>query len=92
MLRRRPAPPPRPIPTRNDQYVSRAFRAYWRTESVQRSAFPHRDWSKLESHFGREYVVLRDPRGVIAVYRVRAYDGILRRLKRWPRSIGRVPA
>ena len=38
---------------------------------------------------GKAYVVLRasDDQLLLAVYRVRAHDGILKRLKRWPDEV-----
>jgi hypothetical protein len=35
---------------------------------------------------GKNYVVLRNVRGIMAVYRVRN-DGALKRLKRWPEGL-----
>jgi hypothetical protein len=40
----------------------------------------------LSGHNGRRYVVLQNVNGVLAVYRVR-HDGILKRLRRWPKDI-----
>ena len=37
-------------------------------------------------HKGKKYVVLRNTRGVLAVYRVRN-DRMLKRLKRWPDAL-----
>jgi hypothetical protein len=47
---------------------------------------PSQAMSGLEEYAGKEYVVLRNVRGVMAVYRVRN-DGMLKMLKRWPASI-----
>lgn len=38
---------------------------------------------------GLGYVVLHGARGVLAVYRVRTDNGLLRRLKRWPVWVGK---
>jgi hypothetical protein len=35
---------------------------------------------------GRQYVVLANVNGLLAVYRIKP-DGLLRRLKRWPRAL-----
>lgn len=43
--------------------------------------------SAVEKHGDRNYAVLRNVSGVIAVYRVRN-DQALRPLKRWPAAIG----
>lgn len=88
MFRSRATPPPAPkqVP-RGQKYVQRAMRAYWRGESLQRAAFPDPAYSRLECWYGREYVILANPRCICAVYRVRAYDGVLRRMKRWPSYI-----
>jgi hypothetical protein len=40
----------------------------------------------IEAHEGHKYVVLRNVRGALAVYRVRN-DGMLKRMKRWPVAI-----
>ena len=42
--------------------------------------------SGVEEIDGRSYVVLRNVRGVLAVYRERT-DGVLKRLKRWPKEL-----
>lgn len=91
MFKRRATTPPRPQPSRNDQYISRAISAYYRAAGTQHGVYPSRQVCALEIHMGREYVVLRNGAGVVAVYRVRAYDGILKRLKRWPGSIQNQP-
>jgi hypothetical protein len=76
-----------PKPPERSRLVSRAFAAYFRKEGVATAhRYPSRDHSRAESWHGRQYVVLSDGRFVIAVYRVR-YDGILRRMKRWPKVI-----
>jgi hypothetical protein len=35
----------------------------------------------------REYVVVRVDGTLVAVYRIRPSDGVLRRMKRWPRQL-----
>lgn len=62
--------------------MRRALAAY-----VRSGGDPSEITPVVEELDGRQYVVLRDPGGVAAVYRVRAYDGILRRMKRWPQAI-----
>ena len=39
--------------------------------------------SGTETHYGKRYIVLRNSKGTLAVYRVRR-DGGLKILKRWP--------
>lgn len=76
--------------TSNDPLINRAFAAYYR--NLHREGFtdqqiniPANDSHRCE-HDGKEYVVLHNIRGVLAVYRVRN-DGILKGLKRWPKAI-----
>jgi hypothetical protein len=62
----------------------RALAAYFRTGGTgQPDGSP-----ALVEVDGKQYAVLGNGDTVLAVYRVRAYDGVLQRLKRWPASIG----
>jgi hypothetical protein len=63
--------------------VSRAFSAYFR--GADSPIQPSGD-SGLVEHEGKEYVVLHNVNGVLAVYRV-LNNGALRQLKRWPKEI-----
>lgn len=67
-----------------DDLTRRAFAAYFRT------AGPNVDQPASSSGYervnGRGYVVLRNVRGVLAVYRVRT-SGALKRLARWPAAL-----
>ena len=63
-------------------YLSRAYAAYFRTEGTARTAQPSSN-SDICEHDGKEYVVLRNINGVLAVYRI-TNSGQLKRLKRWP--------
>jgi len=70
-----------------DTTDSRAMAAYFRAApawrgTIDQPASPP-DHVELE---GRHYVVLRNIRGILAVYRVRN-SGALKRLRRWPREI-----
>ena len=71
-----------------DDLTTRAFAAYFR-EAKTRGAYspdqPAND-SGIEQHDGRDYVVLRNVNGTLAVYRVRN-DGLLKRLRRWPAAL-----
>jgi hypothetical protein len=70
--------------------ITRAMAAYYR--SAHREGFADNqitipgDSSYVTEHLGREYVVLCNVNGTLAVYRVRT-DGILKALKRWPAEI-----
>lgn len=74
----------------NEPVINRAFAAHFRAASRAggRADTPAND-SYLIDHGGKEYVVLCNSRGVMAVYRVRN-DGILKGLKRWPKDIEEV--
>lgn len=63
---------------------ARAVAALYRTE--RSPSQPDEALSGVEQHGGKVYVVLRNVRGVIAVYRVRN-DQMLKRLKRLPLDI-----
>ena len=62
----------------------RALAAYFRAGGTEQPA----DGPVLVEIDDKEYAVLSNVNGVLAVYRVRRYDGALKRLKRWPASIG----
>ena len=68
-----------------EELKARALRAYFtkvRREGL-RPQEPALASSGVEKHAGMHYVILRNMRGVLAVYRVRN-DGVLKSLKRWP--------
>lgn len=69
-----------------DELTRRAFAAYFRAAGDIADQ-PSND-SGITEHGGRTYVVLRNVNGILAVYRVRPSDGVLRRLKRWPAELG----
>jgi len=69
--------------TINDDLTRRAYAAWFRSGAID----PPSDTSGLVEHDGHRYVVLRNVRGVLAVYRVRN-DGVLKRLRRWPDALG----
>ena len=65
-----------------DDLTRRAFTAYFRSGGTdQPSGGP-----ATTTHGGKQYVVLRNARGLLAVYRVRN-DGMLKRLRRWPSAL-----
>ena len=63
-------------------YLTRAFAAYFRSGDKDQPS----NSSRVVEDMGRGYVVLENLNGVLAVYRIRN-DGILRRMKRWPKEI-----
>ena len=66
-----------------EDMTRRAFAAWFKTGGMD--AAGGRD-SGCEEHDGKHYVVLRNIRGVMAVYRI-GNDGNLRRMKRPPKTI-----
>jgi hypothetical protein len=70
------------------ELTARAIAAYAR-QSVREGFIYEQpaDYSGVEEAGGKEYVVLRNVNGILAVYRVRN-DGILKGLKRWPTALG----
>jgi hypothetical protein len=67
----------------DDEYLKRAVVAWYRSGRAQ--PWPAND-SGTETFGGKDYVVLRNVNGVLAVYRIRN-QGMLKRLKRWPQEI-----
>ena len=67
-----------------DALTGRAYAAYFRGNGNPQQPADTR--SGVERHKGLSYVVLRNVKGILAVYRVRN-DGMLRRMKRWPSAI-----
>jgi hypothetical protein len=72
------------MPLNDEDLTRRAFAAYFRSGGV---AQPARADSGLVKHKGKYYVVLKSTAGVLAVYRVRNFDGALRRMKRPPKAL-----
>jgi hypothetical protein len=71
-----------------EQLTQRAFAAYFRQAAREGAHSPDQpaDYSGVEEHNGKAYVVLRNINGVLAVYRVRN-DGMLKGLRRWPKEL-----
>jgi hypothetical protein len=67
--------------------LERAWRAYQSTDSAAAEQ-PVDHCSSERVLGGLRYVVLRNNRRTLAVYRVRN-SGLLRRMKRWPLALGR---
>ena len=68
-----------------DDLTSRAMRAYFRSHAGTVTDQPA-NTSGMQEHNGRQYVVLHNVKGVLAVYRVRN-GGQLKGLKRWPTEL-----
>ncbi len=64
--------------------LARAFAAYFRSEGAH-AAQPANTSDVVELD-RKEYVVLRNVTGVLAVYRIRT-SGVLKRLVRWPSEL-----
>ena len=69
-----------------DDLTSRAYSAYFASEG-DRADQPAALASGVTTDGDRRYVVLRNTNRILAVYRVRRYDGRLKRLRRWPATI-----
>lgn len=74
----------------SEPLVRRAFAAYYRSAPAGGSLPEPANTSFLCDLDGKQYVVLGNMNGVLAVYRVRTYDGILKRMRRWPAELGEV--
>jgi hypothetical protein len=70
-----------------DDLTRRAFAAWFRSENDgEASVDQPSNHSGPVEHNGKTYVVLRNVRGTMAVYRVRT-SGQLKRLRRWPAEV-----
>jgi hypothetical protein len=74
----------------DEEVMERAFRAYFRAgrregyldSQINQPA----NYSCVQWHDGRDYAVLRNGNGILAVYRMKA-DGSLRGVDRWPKAL-----
>jgi len=68
-----------------DELLARAIKAYYvaRRREGTIADQPNISDSGTEAHDGKRYIVLRNSKGTLAVYRVRR-DGGLKIVKRWP--------
>jgi hypothetical protein len=75
---------PQELELEEGEYVRRAMAAFLRSSSygVPMPA----NTSGVVEHGGKFYVELHNVNGTLAVYRIRN-DGILKRLKRWPKEV-----
>jgi hypothetical protein len=69
-----------------EELMARATRAYFAAAREGSALIPSRSSSGVEECGGKRYCVLRNVDGVLACYRVRN-DGMLKRLRRWPKDI-----
>lgn len=65
--------------------MTRAYRAYFRAHGPKAQQ-PGGSSSSVQKHDEREYAVLRNCNGILAVYLVQA-NGSLRCLKKWPEAL-----
>lgn len=70
--------------TYEDDVLKRAYAAYFRYGKGDLDQ-PNAGISCIEVDNDKDYVVLRNIRGVLAVYRIKN-DGFLKRLKRYPKK------
>jgi hypothetical protein len=75
-------------PDDEEQVMRRAYAAWFRYGGT---AQPGASDSTIEEYAGRDYVVLRNGRGVMAVYRIRP-NGALKGMRRWPAAVSERPA
>jgi hypothetical protein len=69
-----------------EDLLRRAFAAYFRTARGEEIDQPSKSSSSVELRQDKAYVVLRNARAVLTVYRVRN-DDMLRRMTRWPKNV-----
>ncbi len=68
------------------EHYRRALAAYWRFSEEGTSTPSSYTSGEVRLDDGRDYVRIANSIGTLAVYRVKP-DGILRRLKRWPKIL-----
>lgn len=76
-------PPLQPDAEQCADMLRRAQVAWIKTGGTE----PPNKRSAVQTVDGLVYVVLRGKRGVLAVYRARTDNGLLRRMKRWPEAV-----
>jgi hypothetical protein len=79
---------PGPQPS-GEPLLNRAHTAYWREPGDGTGRRLQPDRAQLAEHDGKQYAVLWLGDRILRVYRVRAYDGVLRRMRRYPVALGR---
>lgn len=80
------------IGTSDEPLIQRAITAHLRANRPAESRLVQPRLVQLVEYEGKQYVVLWYPGfrdRILSVYRVRAYDGVLRLMKRWPVGLGR---
>jgi hypothetical protein len=71
---------------RSSDPTDRTFAAYFRYNRIGTMIDQPANSSREVDYRGRQYVVLHNVRGILAVYRVRT-SGALKRLRRWPAAL-----
>jgi hypothetical protein len=66
----------------DDDLIRRAFASWFRTGGIDQPS----NASGLVEHDGKQYVVLRNTTGPLAIYRI-TNQGSLKRLRRWPDAL-----
>lgn len=99
-MRRNTAPKVKPKPTEQFPHVlvapsnhtRRVLAAYYKYSGEfgnDEDEFPSSNARALNYRIGeRDYIALVDGDDLLAVYRIRRHDKILKRLRRWPREFG----
>lgn len=67
-------------------YTDRAMAAYFRAP-IDGETRPQPSTPDTTTVNGRDYVILHNPNGILAVYRILYVRDMLKRLKRWPSQI-----
>jgi len=72
----------------DEQLLGRAIAAHYQASAREGvpADQPASGSSGVEEVGGKQYVVLRNARGILRVYRVRN-DGVLKGLRRWPKEL-----
>ena len=75
-------------PSAERQLATRAAAAYYRIAGHDHGSPPPAIESITVCELdGKGYVVVRNVNAALEVYRVRPCDGVLRRMRRWPKAI-----
>ena len=69
-----------------DDLTAKALAAYYRSGGRE---WPD-EFSGPQAVDGRQYVVLEKDGKLLAIYRVRSYDRVLKRLRRWPKVLNKL--
>jgi hypothetical protein len=76
------------VPSAERQLATRAAAAYYRIAGHDHGSPPPAIASvRVCDLDGKRYVVVQNVNAALEVYRVRPSDGVLRRMRRWPKAI-----